>query len=73
MKGYNSDRGKYNCMSFQSNTSSQETKYHDHNIHIDYSMLEGSFLFPCFMRNSVNIIEKGQTTQTSKGQKDKET
>jgi hypothetical protein len=57
------------------NTSSQETQYHDHNIHIDYSMFEGSFLFPCFMRNSVYIyiwkqgnpkmeIEESQTTQT---------
>jgi hypothetical protein len=48
-------RGNYNCMSFQSNTWSQETKYHDHNIQIDYSMFEGSFLFLTQYYNHINF------------------
>jgi hypothetical protein len=51
---YSHSTGNYNCMSFQSNTWSQETKYHDHNIHIDYSMLEGSFLFSPSASNRLN-------------------
>jgi hypothetical protein len=65
-------RGNYNCMTFQSNTWSQETKYHDNNIHIDYSMFEGSFMFPCFMRGVIRNC-KSKKDRQHKRQKDKRT